>query len=109
MRKVISSLAIIAIILSFVSCSSDNDAEAYNNRAVAKERTGDYKDAIADYDKAIEINPKFAEAYYNRGIAKESTGDYKGAIADWGKAIELNPSLKDKLQPRIDSAREKLK
>ena len=74
-----------------------------------KESTGDHKGAIADFDKAIKLNPKDEYAYNNRGIAKESTGDYKGAIADWGKAIELNPSLKDKLQPRIDSAREKLK
>ena len=29
-----------------------------------------HKEAIADYDKAIELNPKDADAYYNRGVAK---------------------------------------
>jgi len=53
--------------------------------------TGDYKGAIDDYNKAIEINPKDADAYYNRGNAKDELNDYQGAIADYSKAIEINP------------------
>src|SRR4030067_885672 len=66
------------------------DAEAYNNRGYAKHMSGDCKGAIADYDKVISINPKFAYAYYNRGAAKGELGDYKGEIADCDKAIKLN-------------------
>ena len=44
-------------------------ADAYNNRGVAYAKLGDYRQAISDYDRAIEINPEYAEAYYNRGIA----------------------------------------
>ena len=47
--------------------------------------------AIADYDKAIELNPEYAGAYYNRGIAKRQLKQYKEAIADYDKAIKLNP------------------
>ena len=50
-----------------------------------------YKKAIADFDKAIELNPKYADAYYNRGIAKRQLKQYKEAIADYDKAIKLNP------------------
>jgi tetratricopeptide (TPR) repeat protein len=32
-----------------------------------KSDLGDNKGAIADYTKAIEVNPQYAEAYYNRG------------------------------------------
>jgi tetratricopeptide (TPR) repeat protein len=48
--------------------------------------------AIADYTKAIEINPNYASTYYNRGILKKDLKDYSGAIADYTKAIEINPN-----------------
>ena len=38
------------------------DAVAYNNRGIAYRAKGDNDSAIADYTKAIEINPKFARA-----------------------------------------------
>ena len=41
------------------------------NSGVDKYEQGDYQGAIADYTKAIEINPKFALAYFNRGLAKD--------------------------------------
>ena len=49
----------------------------------------EYKEAIEDYDKAIELNPKFAVAYYNRGVAKGRSGDNEGAEEDFAKAKEL--------------------
>ena len=52
---------------------------------------GDYQGAIADYDKAIERNPRFAVAYNNRGNAKSTLEDHQGAIADYDKAIKFNP------------------
>jgi len=52
---------------------------------------GDWE-AINDYNKAIELNPKHSKAYYNRGLAKGELKDYRGAIQDFNKAIELNPN-----------------
>jgi tetratricopeptide (TPR) repeat protein len=49
--------------------------------------------AIANYSKAIEINPRFAEAYNNRGLAYAYKGQYGQAISDYNKAIETNPKL----------------
>jgi len=50
----------------------------------------DFKGAIADYNKAIEINPKEINSYINRGTAKMNLNDYTGAIDDFSKAIEIN-------------------
>ena len=50
-----------------------------------------YDQAISDYGKAIEINPKYADAYTNRGDAYDSKGQYDQAISDYSKAIEINP------------------
>ena len=47
---------------------------------------------IADYTKAIEINPRDADAYYNRALAKDDLKDYYGAIADYTKSIEISPA-----------------
>jgi len=62
----------------------DSGKEKYDNK--------DYKGAIEDLNKAIEINPKYAEAYSYRGLAKAKSGDFKGAIEDFNKAIEINPN-----------------
>jgi len=45
--------------------------------------------AIADFDRAIAINPLFAAAYYNRGIAHGKLGDYNQAIGDLKTASKL--------------------
>ena len=54
---------------------------------------GDLDGALADENKAVEIDPNIAEAYYNRGFIKRAKGDLDGALADETKAIELNPSF----------------
>jgi tetratricopeptide (TPR) repeat protein len=48
-------------------------------------------EAIADFDRAIQLNPNFPRSYHLRGLAKEKQGSYVDAIADFRMAIELNP------------------
>ena len=47
-----------------------------------------YKDAITDYDKVIELNKQYTIAYSNSGEAKEKLGLYKEAIEDYNKALK---------------------
>jgi tetratricopeptide (TPR) repeat protein len=65
-------------------------AYTYINRGNARSDLGNKKDAIADYDRAIVLNPKLAYAYLNRGVAKSDEGNKQGAIADYDRAISLN-------------------
>ncbi len=44
-------------------------------RGIARSDAGDKQGAIADYTKAIKINPQYAEAYNNRGVARKDSGD----------------------------------
>ena len=62
---------------------------AYYNRGLAKQKIGDFNEAISDYTKAIEIDPDDADYYYNRGNSKKELGVLKGACTDWRKAAEL--------------------
>jgi tetratricopeptide (TPR) repeat protein len=47
--------------------------------------------AIANCNKALEINPKDAAAYSNRGVAYYKRGEYDLAIADFNKSLKLVP------------------
>ena len=79
-------------------CSSSvfsQTAEEYFNRGIAKYNLGDYRGAIANYNKVIELNPNDAATYNNRGNAKHKLGDYRGAIADYNKVLKLNPNNAD--------------
>ena len=62
---------------------------------VVKGYINDYRSSIQDYNKAIELNPKYTYAYNNRGLAKVNLKDYRGAIQDYNKAIEINPNYAD--------------
>ena len=55
----------------------------------------DYAAAIANYDRAIALDPDDPAAYHGRGIAKDAQGDYAGAIADFDRAIALDPDGAD--------------
>ena len=50
---------------------------------------GDYPQAIADYDKCIELEPQVSETYFFRGNAKAEMENYEGAIQDYNLAIRF--------------------
>ena len=54
-----------------------------------------FEDAILDFTKEIEQNPKNDQAYYDRGLAEAKLSHYNSAIDDYSKAIELNPKNAD--------------
>ena len=66
-------------------------AETYFQWGNTKSDLIDYESAIADYTKAIRLEPGDANAYYNRGLAKYYLGQYLAAISDYDTAIKLKP------------------
>jgi len=59
------------------------------NHGIEKGKNGDLDGAIADFNRAIELDPKDDAPYYNRAQAKRLKKDTAGAIADYTRAIEL--------------------
>lgn len=55
---------------------------------------------IADYDKALRLNPKDATTYCSRGAAYAAKGDYDRAISDFTAAIRLNPKYAEAFSSR---------
>ena len=69
------------------------DAVSYANRGVEYRNKGDLDRALADYSKAIEVDPKHVLAYYNRcWLRATANRDLPLALADCDAAIRLAPS-----------------
>ena len=65
----------------------------YFAAGIQKYRQGDYQGALADFDRAIKLDPKYAIAYYGRGFLKaDKLQDSQSALADFNSAIELDPN-----------------
>ena len=66
-------------------------ALALIGRGDAYTAKGNYDQAIADYNRAIMLDPKHAPAYKSLGYAYYAKRDYDRAIADYNRAIMLDP------------------
>ena len=70
-------------------------AYAYHVQGKVKYDAGHYQEAIANFDKAVQLNPKTLYTYHKRGEAKAALGEHEAAIADFDKALQLNPEHAD--------------
>jgi tetratricopeptide (TPR) repeat protein len=66
---------------------------AYNDRGEAYRLKGDTVNAIADYETAININPKFAKAYNNLGLVYKQQGQLAKAGTAYSQALEADPKF----------------
>jgi len=85
------SIALVITLIYSSHCFGQT-AEDYFLKGVDKGKKEDYRGAVADYTKAIEINPKYAMAYNNRAFIEIFRGNYANAIEDFSMAIELDPT-----------------
>lgn len=80
-----------------------NDWEIpYFYRGVANQALENFDDAILDYTKSIELNPKMTDAYFNRAKILLSRKDVENpdinrAISDLEIALEQDPNFADAL------------
>lgn len=64
--------------------------DAYFQRALAREDSGDLDGALSDYTDALRLRPS-AVVYCNRAMVQANRGDYEGAVEDCQSAVELDP------------------
>ena len=83
---------ILFIVLFLPASFFAQTAETYYKRGIDKFEKQDYRGAIADYTKRIELNSDYAEAYFNRGITKLILGQKDSECLDFSKAGELGYS-----------------
>ena len=72
--------------------SPGSDAKSYVNFGIANGGKGDLEGAIAAFNEAMKIDPKYAPAYYNRGFAHALQNKPDEAVADYDQAIQIDPA-----------------
>lgn len=70
-------------------------SSAYSFRGSAYHNLEEYNKAIADINKAIELDPKNADLYQYRSTSRYFLKDFEGAVADFSKVIEIKPDSCD--------------
>ena len=81
-------------------------AEDHLARGKARMAKDDAQGAIADFTKAIELDPKSALFYANRGMALLLKGKDAEAQRDFNRCLKLSPSFKPGLERQIKAIKE---
>jgi tetratricopeptide (TPR) repeat protein len=83
-------------------------AVASFNRGKFRYQTENFKLAIEDFNRAIEINDRYAEAIYYRALSFHNSGDFVEAKQDLMRAlsfcdVEVDRTLYDLIHRRLQS------
>ena len=87
----------------------DKFAEAHNNLAYVLRKQGPelFDEALAHYNRAIELNPKLPEPYMYRGVLYVQMNNKNMAEKDYQTLRQMSPDLADELRYVIDNGKEK--
>ena len=67
------------------------DAVDWYNEGIDLHRSGNYKEAIQCYDRALKIDPKGAGVWNNKGVAFKNLGHYDEAVQCYDRALKIDP------------------
>lgn len=73
--------------------STSNNSIAHGNLGAAQLQAGRLDVAIANLERALEIDPGYADAHNNLGYALSQQGRLAEAIAQYRMALEIDPHL----------------
>ncbi len=79
--------------LKDTSLSPTRQAPILSDRGVAKWRLKQFDGAVADFTKAVSLNPDYVAAYNNRGNVYMDLNRFEDAYRDFDKAVALSPKF----------------
>lgn len=68
-------------------------ARQFLQAGLEKHKLQDFKAAIKDYDKAIDLDKNLRDAFFNRGTCELALKDFVSAKRDFDRTIELDPNF----------------
>ncbi len=82
-----------AIAFSYLPINKERLVEAYDLRGGVKTFLNSYWESIADYSKAIELDPKNSYLYFGRGMSYEYLNKNEEALKNLKKCLEIDPDF----------------
>ena len=79
------------------------DAKSYATRGQALLQSGKTDEALAEFDRAVALDPHYAEALYNRGLLHQREKRHQLAVDDFTSANGLTPQRAEPLLGRAIS------
>lgn len=70
----------------------DKQSRQYNQNGLSLKKQKKYDEAIAEFDKSIQLKPKKSVYYYNKARALKEFGKFKQALQEIKQAIKLSPN-----------------
>src|SRR5678815_109500 len=92
MLKIIIPLTIILLFVCASNGQTSQTAQDYLKKGMAHFQNGETDAALADANKALELNANYVGALVLRAALRSKKGDTAGVLADYSKIIELAPS-----------------
>ena len=95
-KKVINLAAafisvILLLFLTHVKMLEFRMHQAHNNLGIILKRQGLFKEAVAEYKKAFELDPRYDTPRYNLGLLYRDQGDYEQALNSFEETLKVNP------------------
>ncbi len=76
------------VLATLIFALAAQDAETLVRSGDIKAKERDLQGAVADYTRAIDLDPRCAPAYFGRGQIRANKGQFPEAEADYTKAVE---------------------
>ena len=86
-----------------ISGQSVTDAQGHAARGQTFAKSGKAEEALAEFDRALSLDPYNVQALYGRGLIYQAGNQHEQAIADFTSANGLNPQRIEPLMARATS------
>ena len=90
--RLLTALFVLSATAAPLAADARSDAKKQVEFGIAVAQRGLWREAIYRWERASQIDPKYAEALNNLAIAYEHEGDLEKARVAYEKALELEPN-----------------
>ncbi len=90
--RLLSAFFVLSAAAAPLAADARSDAKKQVEFGIAVAQRGLWREAIYRWERASQIDPKYAEALNNLAIAYEHEGDLEKARVAYEKALELEPN-----------------